>query len=63
MKPTKPALWTLVKRKYRATSEGSKPGRWGPRKAALSQREYKRRGGGWKKTSAPSKEEFLAGKR
>lgn len=46
-KPSNPALWNKIKKKHRASSEGSKPGRWSPRKAALSQLEYKKQGGKW----------------
>jgi len=50
---TNPALWQRVKKKARATSEGSEPGRWSAQKAAIAQREYKKAGGGWKKAPAP----------
>jgi hypothetical protein len=50
MKPTNPALWESITRNYRATSEGSSPGRWSARKAARAQLEYKKRGGKWEKT-------------
>jgi hypothetical protein len=50
--PTKPALWKQIRDKVRATSEGSEPGRWSARKAALAQREYEKQGGEWKKTTA-----------
>lgn len=49
-KPTNPALWERIKKKYRATSEGSKPGRWSARKAALSQLAYTEQGGDFKAT-------------
>ena len=51
--PTDPKLWDEVKKEQRATSEGSEPGRWSARKAVLAQREYERRGGGWKPSPAP----------
>ena len=54
MKPTKPALWKTTTAKYRATSEGSPPGRWSARKAARAQLEYKKRGGGWKESDERS---------
>lgn len=63
MKPTNPALWDRVKKKYRATSAGTRPGRWSARKAALSRLEYKRRGGDWKKTPVPSPAKFREGKK
>lgn len=53
--PTDPALWKRITKKHRDSSEGGKPGRWSARKAAMSQLEYKKQGGGWKKISAPSK--------
>lgn len=46
-KPTKPALWEAAKKKARASSAGSEPGRWSARKAALAQLRYKKEGGGW----------------
>ena len=49
--PTEPALWELVKRKHRASSEGGEKGRWSARKSVLAQLEYRRRGGGWKKAT------------
>ncbi|MDP8952138.1 MAG: hypothetical protein M3N18_07875 [Actinomycetota bacterium] len=55
MKPTKPQLWEQVKKKYRATTEGTPRGRWGRRKAALARLEYRDRGGEWKKTPGPGK--------
>ena len=48
--PTKPELWESIIKKARASSAGSPPGRWSSRKAALSQREYEKQGGGWKTT-------------
>lgn len=36
-----------MKKKHRATSEGSLPGRWSARKAVLARLEYERRGGKW----------------
>lgn len=53
MKPTKPALWEAAKKRARAASEGSKPGRWGVRKAALARLDYKRRGGEWREGPKP----------
>lgn len=46
--PTKPNLWERIKKKARASSAGSPPGRWSARKAALAQLQYKKQGGGWK---------------
>lgn len=46
--PTNPALWQAVRKKIRAGSEGSAPGRWSARKAVLAQLEYRRRGGAFK---------------
>lgn len=46
-KPSDPALWNKIKKKIRATSEGSKAGKWSPRKAVLAQMEYKKQGGKW----------------
>lgn len=51
--PTKPKLWKSIKKKARASSAGSEPGRWSARKAALSQLEYDKQGGEWNKTAAP----------
>jgi hypothetical protein len=53
MRAANHALWGAIVKKYRATSEGSPPGRWSARKAVLSQLEYEKRGGGWKETPAP----------
>ncbi len=47
--PTNPALWEDAKKKARATSEGSEPGRWSARKSVLAQVSYAKRGGGWEK--------------
>ena len=55
MKPTKPELWQQVKKKYRATGEGSPRGRWSRRKAALARLEYQDRGGDWSKSAKPPK--------
>ena len=49
-KPTKPALWASLKKRARASSAGSKPGQWSALKAVLTQREYRKQGGGWKTT-------------
>ena len=46
--PTKPELWESIKKRARASSAGSKPGEWSPRKSVLAQREYEKQGGGWK---------------
>lgn len=46
-KPTDPKKWALAKRKARATSEGSEPGKWSARKAAIAQRQYEKWGGKW----------------
>ena len=46
-KPTKPDLWASIKKKARASSAGSPPGRWSARKSALAQLQYKKRGGAW----------------
>lgn len=51
--PTNPALWELIKKKYRASSRGGDPGRWSAQKAVLSQALYKKRGGRWKEAPAP----------
>ncbi len=48
--PMNPALWEDAKKKARATSEGSEPGRWSARKAAIAQLDYKERGGTWTET-------------
>jgi hypothetical protein len=53
--PTKPALWELVKKRYRASSKGGESGRWSAQKAVLAQKQYEKRGGGWKKVSVPPK--------
>lgn len=52
-KPSNPALWSSVKKKHRATTLGSPAGRWSPRKAALSRREYQKKGGKWEKVQIP----------
>lgn len=43
--PTNPALWGRMKKQARATSKGSKPGRWSAQKAALARRAYENAGG------------------
>lgn len=53
MKPTNPALWTKVTNLARASKLGSPAGRWSPRKAAASRREYEKRGGKWKESKPP----------
>jgi hypothetical protein len=55
MRPTKPELWEQVKKHQRASSQGSPPGRWGARKAALAKLEYKQKGGGWTQGPKPPK--------
>ncbi len=55
MKPSDPALWERVKKRQRASSQGSPPGRWGARKAALAKLEYKKRGGKWEQGPKPPK--------
>jgi hypothetical protein len=55
MRAVNRALWGTIVKKYRATPEGSKPGRWSARKAALSRREYERRGGTWQNVTPPQK--------
>lgn len=52
-KPSNPALWNKIKKKNRATSEGSPPGRWGVRKAVLSRLDYEEQGGRWSGKLAP----------
>lgn len=52
--PTKPALWNAIKKKARASSAGSPPGRWSARKSALARREYEKRGGKWEATNQPA---------
>lgn len=49
--PTDPGLWQLVKKKARATSEGSPAGRWSAQKAVRAQLEYRRRGGRFKQAT------------
>ena len=53
--PTNPALWEFIKKRYRASSKGGEPGRWSAQKAVLSQKQYEKRGGGWRKTAPPPK--------
>lgn len=53
-RPTKPELWEAIHKKARASSAGSKPGEWSPRKSVLAQLEYKKRGGDWKTTGEES---------
>lgn len=55
MKAANKALWGAIVKKHRASSEGSKPGRWSPRKAALSRREYEQKGGKWEQVTPPKK--------
>lgn len=45
--PTHPEVWREIKDRWRATDEGTEPGRWGARKSVLAQREYAERGGGF----------------
>jgi hypothetical protein len=55
MKPANPALWEKITKQARASKLGSPAGRWSPRKAAASRREYEKRGGKWKDTKPPKK--------
>lgn len=52
--PTKPALWKLITKKYRASKKGGDKGRWSAEKAALAKLQYKKKGGEWKKVKAPA---------
>jgi hypothetical protein len=45
--PTKKFLWDRMKKKHRATDNGSPPGRWSVEKAVAAQLEYEREGGSW----------------
>jgi len=55
-KRTNPELWETVKAEVTAGDKGGDPGEWSARKAQMSVREYKRRGGGYDE-SGPSQEE------
>jgi hypothetical protein len=55
MKPTKPELWKKITKQARASSLGSPKGRWSPRKAAASRREYEKQGGKWQESKPPKK--------
>lgn len=46
-KRTDPALWEAVKAEVTAGSKGGRPGQWSARKAQMSVRLYKERGGGY----------------
>lgn len=52
--PTNPALWGFVKKRARASSKGGEPGRWSAQKAVLAQKQYEKRGGGWKNVPIPA---------
>ena len=55
-KRTDPELWERVKDEITRGDKGGDPGDWSARKAQMSVREYKRRGGGYDE-SGPSQEE------
>lgn len=52
-KPKNPKLWQSVKKRARASSLGSEPGRWSARKAAAAQLQYEKEGGKWEKGEKP----------
>ena len=51
---TKPALWEKVKAEVKRGSKGGPPGKWSAKKAQLSVKLYKSRGGGYKGKKNPS---------
>ena len=53
MKATKPELWTRIKKKVKASSDGGESGRWSARKAAIAQLQYRKAGGKWEKATVP----------
>ena len=55
-KRTDPELWEEVKKEITGSDKGGDPGEWSARKAQMSVREYKKRGGGYDE-SGPSQDE------
>ncbi|MGB3297364.1 MAG: Rho termination factor N-terminal domain-containing protein [Phormidesmis sp.] len=49
---TDPKLWEKVKQEYMDSDKGGESGQWSARKAQLSVKEYKRRGGGYEDDGA-----------
>lgn len=56
-KRTDPDLWERVKAEVTAGAKGGRPGEWSARKAQMSVREYKRRGGGYDEAAGASQED------
>ena len=53
MKAINSALWKKITKQARASTLGAPAGKWSPRKAAASRREYEKQGGKWQEVKPP----------